>query len=170
VLETESATPGEVAMELPDGVEVVVALDATDRARFWQYRERAGESVTATGITHRFDVTVPRGSWDAFVSDATARARALPDVVAVYSFGHLADGNVHLEVVGPAPDDDLVDATVLQCVADHHGSISAEHGVGRAKAPYLHLTRSAAEIAAMRALKSALDPSGLFNPGALLPM
>jgi FAD/FMN-containing dehydrogenase len=54
-------------------------------------------------------------------------------------------------------------------VAEYAGSVSAEHGVGRQKAAYLHLTRSAAEIATMRALKTALDPTGLLNPGVLLP-
>ena len=84
-------------------------------------------------------------------------------------FGHLADGNLHIEVLGPEPDDESADAAVLAAVADHRGSISAEHGVGRAKAAYLPLTRSATEIALMRAIKGALDPRGLFNPGALLP-
>jgi FAD/FMN-containing dehydrogenase len=168
VLETES-DPGEVALDLPDDLDVVIALDPVDKARFWDYRDRAGETITAFGITHRFDVTVPPGEWDAFVADATQRVRRLDDVAHVFSFGHLADGNVHFEVIGPGPDDERVDEIVLRCVADHAGSISAEHGVGRAKARYLHLTRSTAEIAAMRALKSALDPQGLFNPGALLP-
>jgi FAD/FMN-containing dehydrogenase len=167
VLETESAEPGEVEMDLPDDLDVVVAVDAADRARFWSYRERAGEAVTAYGLTHRFDVTVPQRSWDAFVADATARVRELPAVEHVFSFGHLADGNVHLEVIGPAADDERVDEVVLRCVADHAGSISAEHGVGRAKAAYLSLTRSPAEIATMRAVKRALDPAGLFNPGVL---
>jgi len=167
VLETESAEPGEVAMDLPDDLDVVVAVDAADRARFWAYRERAGEVVTAFGPTHRFDVTVPQRSWDAFVADATERLASVPEVAHVFSFGHLADGNVHLEVIGPAADDERVDEIVLRCVADHAGSISAEHGVGRAKAAYLSLTRSPAEIAVMRVVKDALDPSGLFNPGAL---
>ena len=167
VLETESAEPGDIAMDLPDDLEVVVAVDAGDKARFWSYRERAGEAVTAYGLTHRFDVTVPQRSWDAFVADATARVRDLPEVAQVFSFGHLADGNVHFEVIGPPADDEHVDEVVLRCVAEHGGSISAEHGVGRAKAPYLSLTRSPAEIATMRAVKTALDPAGLFNPGAL---
>jgi FAD/FMN-containing dehydrogenase len=101
------------------------------------------------------------------VADASARVQSLPAVEHVFSFGHLADGNVHFEVIGPAADDEHVDEVVLRCVADHAGSISAEHGVGRAKAAYLSLTRSPAEIATMRAVKSALDPAGLFNPGAL---
>jgi FAD/FMN-containing dehydrogenase len=74
-----------------------------------------------------------------------------------------------VEVLGPDPDDERADAAVLAAVADHHGSISAEHGVGRAKATYLGLTRSPAEIATMRAIKAALDPRNLVNPGALLP-
>jgi FAD/FMN-containing dehydrogenase len=167
VLETESDLRGEVAMDLPEDVDAVVAVDAHDRARFWEYRDRAGEAVTAFAITHRFDVSVPRPGWDDFVADATARVSSLEDVTHVFSFGHLADGNVHLEVIGPAPDDERVDRIVLGTVADHHGSISAEHGVGRAKAAYLHLTRSATEIAAMRAVKEALDPQGLLNPGVL---
>ena len=168
VIETESPAPGEVALVLPDHLDAVVAVDAADRARFWDYRDRAGEAVTAFGITHRFDVTVPHGEWDPFVADATRRLEVVDDVAHVFSFGHLADGNIHFEVIGPAADDERVDEIVLRCVADHGGSISAEHGVGRAKAPYLHYTRSPAEIAAMRAVKQAFDPHGLFNPGALL--
>jgi FAD/FMN-containing dehydrogenase len=121
------------------------------------------------GVPHRFDVSVPMGSWDAFVTDMRSRLVALDDVDEVLVFGHLADGNLHVEVLGPEPDDGRADAVVLAAVADHRGSISAEHGVGRAKAAYLSLTRSPAEIAAMRAIKAALDPHGLFNPGALLP-
>lgn len=167
VLETESAAPGEIAMDLPDDLDVVVAVDAADKARFWSYRERAGEAVTAHGLTHRFDVTVPRRRWDAFVSDVTARLAEVDDVAEVFAFGHLADGNLHLEVIGPDADDERADEVVLRCVADHAGSISAEHGVGRAKAAYLHLSRSAPEVALMRTLKAALDPQGLFNPGAV---
>ena len=71
-------------------------------------------------------------------------------------------------MVGPPPDDETVDEAVLRLVAGMDGSISAEHGVGRAKVRWLPLSRSAAELAAMRALKAALDPEGLFNPGVLL--
>ena len=169
VLETESAAPGEVAMELDDTLDVVVAVDAADKARFWTYREAAGEAVTARYVAHRFDVTVPPRSWDAFVAEAVQRLGDVPDVETTFAFGHLYDGNLHFEVIGPAADDERAEAVVLQTVADFGGSISAEHGVGRAKAPYLHLSRTPAELAMMRALKSALDPHGLFNPGAVLP-
>ena len=94
--------------------------------------------------------------------------RAYPTVETFGVFGHLADGNIHVEIYGPPADDVAVDHVVLDCVARYRGSISAEHGVGRAKAADLTLCRSAAEIAAMRALKSAWDPAGIMNPGVLL--
>jgi len=84
-------------------------------------------------------------------------------------FGHIGAGNLHVNVLGPAPDDDAVDDAVLRLAAGHGGTISAEHGIGRAKAAVLHLSRSAAEIEAMRAVKSAFDPAGLLNPGILFP-
>ena len=82
-------------------------------------------------------------------------------------FGHLADGNIHVEMHGPAADDEAIDLAILECVARYGGSVSAEHGVGRAKAHQLHLCRSAEEIAAMRAIKAAWDPAWLMNPGVL---
>ncbi|MHB1912607.1 MAG: FAD-linked oxidase C-terminal domain-containing protein, partial [Acidimicrobiales bacterium] len=72
-------------------------------------------------------------------------------------------------VVGPGPDDERVDFAVLELVAGLGGSISAEHGIGRAKTAWLGLSRSDTEIAAMRAIKNALDPDGRLNPGVLLP-
>jgi FAD/FMN-containing dehydrogenase len=84
-------------------------------------------------------------------------------------FGHVGDGNLHVNVVGPDPSDDSVDEAVLTVVARHGGTISSEHGVGVAKVPWLGLSRSPEEIAAMRAIKSALDPESLLNPGVLFP-
>jgi len=74
-----------------------------------------------------------------------------------------------LNVTGVADGDERVDDAVLTLVAERGGSISAEHGIGVAKRRWLHLVRSPAELAAMRAVKVALDPAGLLNPGVLLP-
>ena len=76
---------------------------------------------------------------------------------------------MHVNVTGLDPDDESVDDAVLALVAERGGSISAEHGIGTAKVPWLHLNRSPEEIAAMRAIKAALDPDGILNPGVLLP-
>ena len=85
-----------------------------------------------------------------------------------FLFGHLGDGNVHVNVLGPGPDDEAADEAVLGLAARLGGTISAEHGVGVAKARFLGLVRSEAELGAMRAIKGALDPASLLNPGCVL--
>ena len=83
-------------------------------------------------------------------------------------FGHLGDGNLHLAVhTGDAADRESVERIVYEPLKAIGGSISAEHGVGLEKKPYLHLSRSPQEIALMRTLKNALDPNGLLNPGKI---
>ncbi|MDP6863777.1 MAG: FAD-linked oxidase C-terminal domain-containing protein, partial [Acidimicrobiales bacterium] len=85
--------------------------------------------------------------------------------------GHLGDGNVHVNILGPegAEPNEGVDEAVLLYVAELGGSISAEHGIGSAKREFLHLNRSSSELAAFRAIKTALDPNGILNPNVLLP-
>lgn len=148
--------------------DAVVADDTASRERLWRLREGHADAINAAGVPHKLDVGVPLTALDDFLT-------RVPDVVEEAApgartilFGHLGDGNVHVNVLGAPPGDDGVDAAVLHLVAELGGTISAEHGVGIAKAPYLALTRSAPEIAAMRALKAALDPAGLLNPGVVL--
>jgi FAD/FMN-containing dehydrogenase len=147
--------------------DAAVAMDAQARSGLWAYRERHTESISAAGIPHKLDVALPltrlaafRAELDELIAKADARAIV---------FGHIGAGNLHVNVLGPAPDDDSVDDAVLRLAAGHGGTISAEHGIGRAKAAVLHVSRSAAEIEAMRAVKSAFDPVGLLNPGVLFP-
>ena len=87
----------------------------------------------------------------------------------VWLFGHAADGNIHVNVTGVAPDDDRITDAVLRLVARRRGSISAEHGIGTAKRKWLGLVRSRTEIDAFRAIKRALDPDAVLNPHVLLP-
>jgi FAD/FMN-containing dehydrogenase len=87
----------------------------------------------------------------------------------VIPFGHLNEGNLHLNVLDAGERAEEVTDAVLHLVAAHRGTISSEHGVGRAKAPWLPLSRTPQEIDAMRRIKAALDPAGLLNPGVLLP-
>ena len=95
-------------------------------------------------------------------------AAAAPEA-STWLFGHVGDGNIHVNVTGVAPDDERVDDAVLRFVAGLGGSISAEHGIGTAKRRWLSLVRTPAELAAMRAIKAALDPDGICNPHALRP-
>ena len=152
---------------LDDDADAVVALDAAERARLWEYRERQSEAFSSLGIVHKMDVSVPLASLARCADELRSVVDGFDDVTVFGVFGHLADGNIHVEIAGPAADDTRVDHAILACVAGYGGSISAEHGVGRAKAGELHLCRATSEIAAMRAIKAALDPAGLMNPGVL---
>jgi FAD/FMN-containing dehydrogenase len=152
--------------ELPVLADSAVAMDPAARAALWAYRERHTESISAAGIPHKLDLAFPLGRLADFRSALTGLLAKF-DATGIV-FGHIGAGNLHVNVLGPAPDDDAVDDAVLALAAARGGTISAEHGIGRAKAGVLHLSRSAAEIAAMRAVKSGLDPAGLLNPGVLL--
>jgi FAD/FMN-containing dehydrogenase len=155
-------------VELLDPFPTVAAADAPSRARLWRYREAMSEAVARLGVPHKLDVTLPSATLAAFADAVGDRVSRAAYGAHTYLFGHLGDGNLHVNVVGPDPDDDTVDDAVLRLVADYGGSISAEHGIGRAKAPWLGLSRSPEERAAFRAIKRALDPAGILNPGVLV--
>ena len=146
-----------------------VATDPSGIERLWAYRERHTEAVSSIGIPHKLDVTLPLGRLAEFEPVVRRRIEEVAPGSTAILWGHVGDGNLHVNVVGPEPDDEKVDLAVLETVAAMGGSISAEHGIGRAKTAWLGLSRSPSEISAMRALKTALDPAGLFNPGVLLP-
>jgi FAD/FMN-containing dehydrogenase len=150
-------------------LDVAVADDTARRAALWNYRDLQNEAVGAAGVPHKLDVTVPLAALAGFerrVRDVIEQA--WPGARTIL-WGHLGDGNFHVNVLGPEPDDYRCDEAVLRLVAEVGGSISAEHGVGVAKRRWLGLTRSPAEIDTMRALKDTLDPHGILNPGAVLP-
>jgi FAD/FMN-containing dehydrogenase len=151
------------------GVEdALLADDAASRASLWALREGHSVAVASTGIPpHKLDVTLPPGLLAEFIPRAERAVLGLDPSFRVITYGHVGDGNMHVNVIGPARDDERVDETVLGLVAEMGGSISAEHGIGVAKAPYLHLGRSAADIEAMRAVKHALDPRDVMNPGVI---
>jgi FAD/FMN-containing dehydrogenase len=112
---------------------------------------------------------LPAGRISDFIDEVTANVPRHCAGARVWIFGHVADGNLHVNVTGVRPDDETIDDAVLTLTAAMGGSISAEHGIGTLKSKWLHLNRSPAEIAAMRAIKRALDPHGILNPNAVLP-
>ncbi|MDP4013347.1 MAG: FAD-binding oxidoreductase [Candidatus Nanopelagicales bacterium] len=149
-------------------LDAVVAVDANDRARLWRLREGQTESWATLGPVHKFDVSLPVAAMDETLRAVRLALAERADILAVGVFGHLADRNLHLEVVSADPKADGLSETVLTLVAASGGSISAEHGLGRAKTKYLPLSRSAAEIQTMTKIKNALDPVGLLNPGVVI--
>jgi FAD/FMN-containing dehydrogenase len=148
-------------------LDATVASSAADRARLWQLREAHTEAISSAGVPVKLDVSVPVGRLAELVG-------LLPDAVAAVApagqlvvFGHLAEANLHVNVLDA--DAEAATHAVLALVASLGGSVSSEHGIGRAKASYLGLSRSQAEIDVMRAVKAAFDPLGLLNPGVLFP-
>ncbi len=155
--------------DVVDSEDALVAVDPARRDALWAYRERLTESIARAGIAHKLDVTLPFHALARFETELRRRIGAAGSHLDPVLFGHLGDGNLHVNVLGADPDDDAVDELVLTLVADHGGSISAEHGIGVAKRRFLTLTRSAADIASMAGIKEAFDPDHLLNPDVLLP-
>lgn len=150
-------------------VDAAVAGDPPGARRLWRYREGHTEAIARLGPPHKLDVTLPLAELAGFVRDVPGLVAAVAPAASVWLFGHVGDGNVHVNVTGVAADDERPDDVVLRAVAERSGSISAEHGIGRAKRPWFHLAHTAAEVAAMGALRRAFDPDGICNPGVLLP-
>ncbi|MBK5224636.1 MAG: FAD-binding oxidoreductase [Acidimicrobiia bacterium] len=165
------AVLGDAVGRLDGVVAVAVADDATRRADLWRWRDAHTETISRVGTTppHKLDVTLPLPRLARFIAEVRSLVATVAPEARLWLFGHAGDGNIHVNITGLAPDDESVVAAVLELVASMGGSISAEHGIGRAKRQWLHLNRSPAEIAAFRSIKRALDPTATFNPRVLLP-
>ncbi len=146
----------------------VAAADPAGRARLWRLREAQSEAVARLGVPHKLDVTLPLAVLAGFAETIGRVVREVDPAAQTFVFGHLGDGNLHVNVLGPPPDDEAVDDAVLASVVALGGSISAEHGIGRAKRDWLVRARPSGELTAFRAIKAALDPEGVLNPGVLL--
>lgn len=153
-----------------DDAATVVASDPAGRHRLWQLRERHTEAVNAEGVPHKLDVSVPAARYAELVERAPAVAAAVDPGARTICYGHVGDGNLHVNVIGPSADDERVDDAVLELVLELGGSVSAEHGIGVAKVDWLVRDRGEEAVEAMRALKRAWDPAGILNPGVLLPV
>ena len=162
----ELASVVEVAEGLMDAS---VATDAVGQRALWTYREAHTESISAEGVPVKLDVSVPVSSLPSLVTQLAPTIAAACPTARPIVFGHVNEGNLHVNVLDTGDLHEEVTDAVLRLVASLDGSISSEHGVGRAKVAWLGLSRSAVEIAAMRAVKQALDPAGTLGPGVLLP-
>ena len=153
----------------------VVSQSEAQAAELWQLREGISESI-APFTPYKNDVSVRISAMPEFLTQVDRIvADAYPDFEVCW-YGHIGDGNLHLNILKPAtlPIDDFfarchhISPRLFEVVSAHDGSISAEHGVGLLKRDFLQYSRSADEIAAMRALKAVFDPNGVMNPGKLL--
>ncbi|MBS1894432.1 MAG: FAD-binding oxidoreductase [Actinobacteria bacterium] len=165
---TEGAYDGltEALAEHPQ-IERAVLAEGADTARLWHYREGTGEALARHDVV-KLDVALPLARLATGVAAIERAACAAAPSLRPLLFGHLLDGNVHVNL-GDVPDErrEAVERAVLETVLAHGGSIGAEHGIGRAKVAWLPRDRAPADLAAMRAVKHALDPDALLSPGVL---
>ncbi len=155
----------------------VIAQSAGQRADLWAIRENIPEANRRIGSISSHDISVPLSTIPDFIDAGKARLAKLGDY-RINCFGHLGDGNLHYNVF-PQPgwtradhedDRQAVKTLVHDLAHEFGGSVSAEHGVGRLKVSDLATYASPEKLAMMRAIKIALDPMGIMNPGAVVPI
>ena len=179
----DAAGPLEAA--LAESIEAGAAADAALAASeaqaeaFWKLRDSISEAERAEGPALKHDISVPVSAMPEFCVEAARAVEARYPGARAIAFGHLGDGNVHFNVQPPPGPDAAVwlarrgeeaSGFVYDLVVAAGGSISAEHGIGQMKAKTLARTDPPARLAALRAIKAALDPKGLMNPGKLFPL
>ncbi|TYC61866.1 FAD-binding oxidoreductase [Rhodobacterales bacterium] len=151
--------------------DAAISQSMQDVADFWLTRDAAGEFQTVLGPHCAYDIGLPVASMDDFANACRARLKeAMPEALSVY-YGHIGDGNLHIVALDRAratPPMDEISGIVYDTVRAFGGTVSAEHGIGLLKKPYLPYTRSAEELALMGRLKAALDPNGILNPGKVI--
>ncbi|RUS58555.1 FAD-binding oxidoreductase [Pseudorhodobacter sp. E13] len=153
----------------------VIAQSHAQRAEFWALRENIPEANRRIGAISSHDISLPLGEIAGFITEAGPALAALGQW-RINCFGHLGDGNLHYNVF-PIPGEtraqheprrEAIKTLVHDMVHARGGSVSAEHGIGRLKVDDLEKYGDPAKLAAMRAIKAALDPNGIMNPGAVL--
>lgn len=167
----------EEALEAGEVLDAVVAESEAQRIALWKIREEHPEAQKREGASVKNDVSVPVSRVPELIRRASEACRALIPGIRPVPFGHMGDGNIHMNLEQPegmdpaaflARSHDIME-TVNAVVRDLGGSFSAEHGIGRLKTDMMEDWRGGAELDAMRRIKAALDPQGLMNPGKVLP-
>ncbi|HEX5660579.1 MAG TPA: FAD-binding oxidoreductase [Polyangiales bacterium] len=159
-------------------IDGTLAQDSGQAAALWTLREGISESLSATGLPHKNDIALPVAKLEAFTGELEALFQANYPDWEICLFGHIGDGNLHVNVMKPDALDQRaflartseVDHAIFKLLNKYDGSISAEHGIGLLKKPYLGYTRSPAELALLRSVKRALDPNNILNPGKVIDL
>jgi FAD/FMN-containing dehydrogenase len=157
--------------------DAALAANERQRADFWRLRENIPEAQRRAGPSLKHDVSVPVARLPGFVEQAAAWVRREVPAGTLIAYGHAGDGNLHFNIsflAGGAPaafsvQELAIRRAIHDLVAAHGGSFSAEHGVGQLKVGELQRYATPVELAMMRAIKQALDPKGIMNPGKVLP-
>ncbi|TYR33983.1 FAD-binding oxidoreductase [Mesorhizobium microcysteis] len=153
--------------------DAAIAQSKADALAFWRTRDAAGEFQTVLGPHCAFDIGLPVAAMDDFAQACRSRLEAeVPGCLSVY-YGHIGDGNLHIValVEGAATQpSSRINRIVYETVRAFGGTVSAEHGIGTIKKPYLSFSRSPEELALMATIKKALDPHNILNPGKVIDL
>ncbi len=145
-----------------------VGVDSAAQLRLWQLRESMAEVVGLFGPPVKFDVSLPLSAIASFAAESAALVEQYAPAGVPILFGHVGEGNLHLNVLRCDRDQESqIYQPMMELIAAHGGNVSSEHGVGSRKRAYLAMSRQPNDIAAMRAVKKALDPTGYLNPAVL---
>ena len=158
--------------ETGEVIDAVVAQNEAQRREMWARREAAAEVTLSHQPIQNNDIAVPLDKVDSFLRRANARLEQIDPGARPMVVSHLGDGNVHYAVWPKSQDPERMDRimeAVEEIVLDLGGSFSAEHGIGISKLPSMARRKNAQALATMRAIKAALDPKGILNPGKVLP-
>ena len=162
-------------LERGNMLDAVVAQSNTDAEKFWYIRDGVSSILSAIKYRANFDIGVPVSVMDEFVIRVERALEKSISDLQLCTFGHMADGNLHLLAWTDSGSDDHKEAVVqsvyqqvYEIVGEMNGTVTAEHGIGAMKRKYLKLCRSEEEIALMRTLKQAMDPKGILNPNRVL--
>lgn len=146
-----------------------LAQDINQASSFWAIREGVPEALMKAGAVYKYDLSLPPEKMYALVEEMRVCLGSAANVVA---YGHLGDGNLHLNISTEQYSDSIlskIEPFVYEWTSKHHGSISAEHGLGLMKASKIHYSKSAETVKLMCAIKKQLDPNGILNPYKVLP-
>ena len=152
-------------------LDAAIAQSRNERDRMWALRESVYEHYKYLPKQVGFDISIPISKMQDAVDALRAELPSVMDGTRFVIFGHLADSNIHVNVMPPEMVSGMkerIERVVYDITARLSGSVSAEHGVGQTKRPYLALSRTPSELALMRTIKQALDPNGILNPGRVL--
>lgn len=178
----EGPTGGDVMQPLLEQIlenglitDAVVATSTAQFKELWGLRENITESIAKHGHARKNDISLAIDQLTPFIADLQKEMATAPKDIQLVLFGHIGDGNLHINYVAPKTEPfmefqaraRMVEERIFKLLSSYKGSISAEHGIGLLKKKDLHFSRTEPEVALMRSLKQTLDPKGLMNPGKI---